>query len=77
MRNLKDLAVILIIVLLVAMFPSGFLLGGALFMTRYMAKEQLLCSFTHNEAGPQGWWYDVYKCSDGSERRILVASPRG
>jgi hypothetical protein len=24
-----------------------------------------------------GWWWDIYKCSDGTERRVLVAGPRG
>lgn len=36
-----------------------------------------ICKFDRNELGPQGWWWDVYKCSDGTERRQLVASPRG
>lgn len=39
------------------------------------------CTFDRNEIGPIGtygqWWWDIYKCSDGTERRILVASPRG
>lgn len=35
------------------------------------------CKFDRNEPGPQGWWWDIYKCSDGTERRVLVASPRG
>lgn len=35
------------------------------------------CKFDRNEPAPQGWWWDIYKCSDGSERRELVASPRG
>lgn len=35
------------------------------------------CKFDRNEPGPQGWWWDVYKCADGTQRRQLVASPRG
>ena len=35
------------------------------------------CHFDRNEPGPQGWWWEIYKCSDGTERRMLVASPRG
>lgn len=40
------------------------------------------CVFDRNEIGPKGadggqWWFDVYKCPDGTERRVLVAGPRG
>lgn len=39
------------------------------------------CVFDRNEPGPRGeygqWWWDVYKCTDGTERRELVAGPRG
>ena len=42
-----------------------------------VSAERPQCVFDRNEPGPQGWWYDVYKCTDGTERRQLVASPRG
>lgn len=39
------------------------------------------CRFDRNELGPKGnhgqWWWEFYKCSDGTERRQLVAGPRG
>ncbi len=39
------------------------------------------CTFDRNELGPMGtygqWWWEIYKCSDGTERRELVAGPRG
>lgn len=39
------------------------------------------CTFDRNELGPMGahgqWWWEIYKCSDGTERRVLVAGPRG
>ena len=45
----------------------------------FAARQQ--CVFDRNEIGPMGahgqWWYDVYKCPDGTERRVLVAGPRG
>jgi hypothetical protein len=39
------------------------------------------CTFDRNELGPKGdhgqWWWEIYKCEDGTERRELVAGPRG
>lgn len=39
------------------------------------------CAFDRNELGPMGdhgqWYWEYYKCSDGTERRQLVAGPRG
>lgn len=51
--------------------------------------ERVTCKFDRNEPRKgepgdglngkpvEGWWWDVYKCSDGTERRVLVAGPRG
>lgn len=43
--------------------------------------KSIRCTFDRNEIGPMGtygqWWWDIYKCSDGTERRELVAGPRG
>ena len=44
-------------------------------------RKHLTCTFDRNELGPVGahgqWYWDIYKCSDGTERKVLVASPRG
>lgn len=46
-----------------------------------LIKGHPTCTFDRNELGPMGahgqWWWDIYKCSDGTERRVLVAGPRG
>lgn len=52
-------------------------IGGAILVPP--ANQQ--CVFNRNELGPQGtygqWWWNVYKCPDGTEQRELVAGPRG
>lgn len=52
-------------------------------------KSRVTCTFDRNEPRQgevgdglngepvDGWWWEIYKCSDGTEHRILVASPRG
>lgn len=39
------------------------------------------CTFDRNELGPVGsggqWYWDIFKCADGTERRLMVAGPRG
>lgn len=44
-------------------------------------QSYVTCTFDRNEIGPKGdhgqWYWEFYKCEDGTERRILVASPRG
>lgn len=53
----------------------------AFYMVRATGAERLRCAFDRNELGPMGaygqWWWDIYKCADGTERRVLVAGPRG
>lgn len=43
--------------------------------------RQLRCTFDRNEIGPKGnfgqWYWEFYKCDDGTERRQMVAGPRG
>lgn len=51
--------------------------------------KRSVCTFDRNEPRKgepgdgldgkpvDGWWWDIYKCSDGTERRVLVAGPRG
>jgi len=52
-------------------------------------KSPVTCTFDRNEPRQgevgdgldgkpvDGWWWDIYKCSDGTERRVLVAGARG
>lgn len=58
---------------------TGFAFASNLLVS-HRAQHQL-CTFDRNELGPRGdhgqWWWDIYKCADGSERRALVAGPRG
>jgi len=66
----------------------GLFIGGAGWaLAAY--KARVTCTFDRNEPRPgelgdgldgkpvDGWWWDIYKCSDGTERRTLVAGPRG
>jgi hypothetical protein len=43
--------------------------------------HQQRCIFDRNEIGPKGdygqWYWEFYKCDDGTERRQMVAGPRG
>lgn len=60
----------------------GLAIGGASWgWTAYSRAAHQRCTFDRNELGPQGdhgqWWWDIYKCPDGTERRVLVAGPRG
>ena len=48
----------------------------------YRPEPKHRCEFDRNEPGPLGangsqWWWEYYKCDDGTERRMLVAGPRG
>lgn len=66
----------------------GLFIGG-LGWTVAANRSHVTCTFDRNEPRQgevgdgldgrpvDGWWWDIYKCSDGTERRILVASPRG
>jgi len=67
--------------------PSGYIAGLVVFafaiglvcgwgITR-SASQTPRCWFDRNEPGPNGWWWEIYRCSNGSERREIVASPRG
>ncbi len=66
-----------------ALFFSAMFLGWAgERMTEVLRQARgQQCVFDRNEIGPMSahgqWWYDVYKCPDGTERRVLVAGPRG
>lgn len=46
-----------------------------------LGQQKIRCTFDRNEIGPIGshgqWYWEIYKCSDGTERRELVAGPRG
>ena len=35
------------------------------------------CVFDHYLPAPQGWWFEFYKCPDGTWRRNMVAGQRG
>lgn len=52
----------------------------AAYVERFPAR-QLRCTFDRNEIGPKGnfgqWYWEFYKCDDGTERRQMVAGPRG
>jgi len=63
--------------------------GFAYLFKSAFGAERVRCTFDRNEprkgeAGDgldgkpvNGWWWDIYKCTDGTERRVLVAGPRG
>ncbi len=61
-------------------FGLGWIVGAAM-IVQAIGKERMRCTFDRNELGPMGtygqWWWDIYKCTDGTERRVLVAGPRG
>lgn len=69
--------------ILIALFGAASLFSAAsLFGAALRSAKQQRCAFDRNDVGPKGadggqWWYDVYKCPDGTERRVLVAGPRG
>lgn len=55
---------------------------AALWLGWYFAATHQKCVFDRNDLGPKDanggqWWYDVFKCPDGTERRVLVAGRRG
>lgn len=59
--------------------PVMWMAYGAL-LESFTQKQR--CVFDRNDIGPKDadggqWWYDVYQCPDGTERRVLVAGPRG
>lgn len=60
---------------------GGFGLLLWLLALTFLQDHRTRCTFDHNELGPMGtdgqWWWDIYKCTDGTERRVLVAGPRG
>lgn len=68
-------AAIMLRPILIGLAVAAVLLVGAGYFLG--SRQQPRCVFDRNEPGPQGWWWEIYKCSDGSERRELVASPRG
>jgi hypothetical protein len=54
--------------MLIAVLGSGWFI--------YANASQPACKFDRNELRTQGWWWDVYECSDGTERRQIVVGPR-
>ena len=61
--------------MIIGFLAAGLLVSGLIGLLDFNPKVR--CQFERNEPGPQGWWWEIYKCSDGTERRELVASPRG
>lgn len=57
------------------------IIGWGLESFGYHIVKKPTCIFDRNELGPMGsygqWYWDVYKCADGTEQRELVAGPRG
>lgn len=64
--------------------PFGLIAIGilvAIALALWWPRPHPRCVFDRNELGPMGeygqWYWDIYKCSDGTSRRQLVAGPRG
>lgn len=66
--------------LLIVGLPLILLFGTIL--TAALDRTHPRCEFDRNELGPIGayggqWYWEYYKCSDGTTRRQMVAGPRG
>lgn len=65
----------------IAMVVSWVLIGGWVIGLYLIMPHGMRCTFDRNEIGPKGdngqWYWEFFKCDDGTERRVLVAGPRG
>lgn len=67
--------------IITALILLGFAAGVIQLLLQEPHPATVQCTFDHNEIGPMGdhgqWYWDIFKCRDGSERRQLVAGSRG